>query len=212
MVDFFAYLAELRTTMVEKQRKGADKERKGARLKRWAEVNLVLIDQITGKADRLLGEAGVADTLAGTGEGASYATKYAGSDFRAWCERVSGGDSESMQYFTPEHDEETGAPVYDHRVVSDKRGNRLRAYAAARVYGRKLKTSSLAHAIFLTGETRAVDAASVKSSLGGLVRYGRDWRREDGGWLEYVGEGLSPNQEMVLQLAGERTKRLQQAD
>ena len=35
---------------------------------------------------------------------------------------------------------------------------------------------------------------------------------EDGGWLEYVGEGLSPNQEMVLQLAGERTKRLQQAD
>ena len=212
MVGFFANLAQLRTAVVEKQRKGADNERKGAEVKRWAEANLVLIDQITGEAERLLGGAGVADTLAGTGEGASSATKNALSDFHAWCEWVSGGDSESMQYFTPEHDEETGAPVYDHRVVSDKRGNRLRAFAAARVYGRKLKTSSLAHAIFLTGETRAVDAASVKSSLGGLVRYGQDWRREDGGWLEYVGEGLSPNQEMVLQLAGERTKRLQQAD
>ena len=212
MVDFFAYLVELRTTMVEKQRKGADKERKGARLKRWAEANLVLIDQITGQAERLLGGAGVADTLADTGEGASSATEYAVSDFHAWREWVSGGYSESMHYFTPEHDGETGAPVYDHRVVSDKRGNRLRAFAAARVYGRKLKTSSLAHAIFLTGETSAVDVASVKSSLGGLVRYGRDWRREDGGWLEYVGEGLSPNQEMVLQLAGERTKLLLQVD
>ncbi len=219
MVGLFAKLAELRTAVVEKQRKGtekeregAEKEREGAEEKRWAEASLVLIDQIIGKAERLMGGAGVADTLAGTGEGASSATEDAVSDLHAWRESMFGGDLESMQYFTPEHDEETGAPVYDHRVVSGKRSNRLRAFAAARVYGRKLKTTSLAHAIFLTGETRAVDAASVKSSLGGLVRYGQDWRREDGGWLEYAGEGLSPNQEMILQLAGERTKRLQQAD
>ena len=65
MVGFFANLAQLRTAEVEKQRKGADKERKGAEVKRGAEANLVLIDQITGQAERLLGGAGVADTLAG---------------------------------------------------------------------------------------------------------------------------------------------------
>lgn len=103
----------------------------------------------------------------------------------------------------PDRDEETGDPFYDVRVVSGKRNSRERALAAARVYGGSLREQSLAEAIFRTGETQAADPASVRGSLGGLVKYGSDWRREHG-QLIYQGDGLKPDRDTILLLARER--------
>ena len=110
----------------------------------------------------------------------------------------------------PDRDEETGDPVYDVRVVSGKRNSRERALAAARVYGGSLREQSLADAIFLTGETRAAGPASIRGSLGGLVRHGSDWRREHG-QLIYQGDGLRPDRDTILLLARERDALKQRA-
>ena len=106
-----------------------------------------------------------------------------------------------FEYLEP--DGEPDRPRYEVSVVSGKRNTRERAFAAAQVYGERLKEMSLAHAIFLTGETNAADAASVRGSLAGLVKHGEDWRRERG-WLIYRGPGLKPDWETILRLVGER--------
>ena len=92
----------------------------------------------------------------------------------------------------------TGEPVYDVRAVAGLGTIRERAYAAASVYGRRLREVSLAQAIFETGETAAPDAKSARWSLGSLVRYGDEWVRCRG-WLVYKGT-LTPNKEMIREM------------
>ena len=112
------------------------------------------------------------------------------------------------EYFSPDKDEETREPIYDVGVVSGLRNSRERALAAARVYGPNLRERALAKAIFLTGETRAADAASVRGSLGGLVKYGAEWRRERGS-LIYEGKDLKPDWETIRRLSAARKERQQ---
>ena len=110
----------------------------------------------------------------------------------------------------PDRDGENDEPIYLVSVVSGKRNSRERAFAAARVYGPELREISLAYAIFQTGETRAADAASVRGSLGGLVKYGADWRRERG-WLIYQGAGLKPDMVTIFRLTRENDELKRQA-
>ena len=109
----------------------------------------------------------------------------------------------NYRFFEPD---EKDKPDYDVRVAAGKRSNRDRAMAVARVYGRRLRESSLADVIWRTGDTAAVDAASIRGALGGLVRYGADWTRERG-WLVYRGASLEPDEPWILQLTEERDER-----
>ena len=108
-----------------------------------------------------------------------------------------------FRFLPPTKDPATGEPVYDSALVREKRSNRQRAYAVARVHGPEVRESSLAEAIYATGETNAADATSVRSSLGALVRYGNDWRRESG-WLVYRHDDLEPDMEMIKRLVEQR--------
>ena len=60
-----------------------------------------------------------------------------------------------------------------------------------RCMARSFGSHALAAAIYATGDTKAADATSVRASLGALVRYGNDWRRENG-WLVYQHNDLQP--------------------
>lgn len=108
---------------------------------------------------------------------------------------------DESEYVVPDKDEETKEPKYEVSVVSGLRNSRERAFAAARVYGPELRERALARAIFLTGETGAADEKSVRGSLGGLVKYGTDWRRERG-TLIYKGKELKPDWETMRRLLG----------
>ena len=108
-----------------------------------------------------------------------------------------------VKFLPPRKDPETDEPLYDVCVVRGQRSNRRRAYAAATVYGPELRESSLAAAIYATGETKAGDATSVRSSLGALVRYGDDWKRENG-WLVYRHNDLEPDMELITKLVERR--------
>ncbi len=200
MGQLFGNMAQMRVALVEMRLRGAERERQGAEEKRWADVNLELLDQIEAKARHLLGAAEYADLSLHGQEGADSSLYDRLRNLHISRRFIFGGDSDSFQYLAPDYDGPTGRALYALPVVAGKGTNRRRAFAAARVYGPKLDTASLADAIFRTGETRAVDAASVKSSLGTLVRYGQEWKRSEGGVLEYVGDGLTPNQEMILKL------------
>ena len=111
-------------------------------------------------------------------------------------------DNHLGSFMVPESDPETGEPIYDPRVVAGKRTLRLRAYAAARVYGPRLQPVSLAVAIFATGETRAANAVNVRSALRGLIRYRTgSWELQDR-WFHYLGD-LTPDVEMIDLLSEE---------
>ena len=207
MDDIFVSLAELRGRVVEDMRQGAEKELAGAEQRRRAEATLALVDEIYAEAVRLFGVPDGIDIPPNGEEGGRPSSDDLIARLHAQRQWLFGGDLASMQYLTPELDEETGAPVYDSRVVVGRPTNRLRALAVARVYGPRIKLASLADTIFRAGETRATDVASVKASLGGLTRYGVDWQRVASGWLEYKGEGLAPNREMILELVEERRER-----
>ena len=135
----------------------------------------------------------------GTGEGGTLVTLVEGlvgvSGDAAWGDHPESG----WGFVDPEFDEQTHEPIYDWRVVAGKDTNRERALAAARVYGRELREVSLANAILATGEVRANSVAAVRSALGTLVRYGNDWMRAKGS-LYYLGEELTPDEEMVRAL------------
>ncbi len=121
-----------------------------------------------------------------------------------------GEDFRSLLFFTADKDEQTGVYQYDPSVVADKGSNRNKALAAARVFGRKIQERGLAEAIFKTGETKAADANSVRASLGVLVRYGQEWRRERG-HLVYQGDHLEPDRVTILRLTAEREEKKRQA-
>ena len=104
----------------------------------------------------------------------------------------------------------TGDPIYDVSVVAGLRTSRERATAAARVYGRRLRELSLAEAIFATGETNASSPESIRGSLGGLVKYGGDWKRERG-WLVYIGEELEADWATLNRLGRETTSLREEA-
>ena len=110
----------------------------------------------------------------------------------------------------PASDPETGEPIYDPRVVAGKRTLRLRAYAAARVYGPKLWPMSLAVAIFATGETRAANAVNIRSALRGLIRYRTGWWEMQDRWFHYLGD-LTPDVEMIDLLSEEAWGEPEQA-
>ena len=107
-------------------------------------------------------------------------------------------EPESEVFLVPETDQATGEVIYAVRVVEGFGTIREKAYAAARVYGRRLREVSLAKAIFETGETAAPDAKSARWSLGSLVRYGDEWVRRNG-YLVYRGT-LTPNWEIIREM------------
>ena len=111
-------------------------------------------------------------------------------------------DQQAAGFMVPELRPETGEPIYDPRVVAGKRTVRQRAYAAARVYGPRLKPMALAYAIFATGETRAANAVNIRSALRGLIRYRTgSWEVQDR-WFHYLRD-LTPNVEMIDLLSAE---------
>ena len=111
-------------------------------------------------------------------------------------------DNQNVEFLIPPTDRETGEPVYDPVVVAGKRTLRLRAYAAARVYGPRLRSLPLATAIFNTGETNASSPESVRSSLRGLVKFRPGWWERESGGFRYLQE-LVPDWEMISYLSGE---------
>ena len=110
-------------------------------------------------------------------------------------------DHQRDEFLTPAVDPETGEPIYDSVVVAGKKTLRLRAYAAARVYGPYLRSLALATAIFATGETNASSPESVRASLRGLVKYRPGWWERESGAFRYLRE-LVPDVEMISYLSG----------
>ena len=199
-------LLGLDAAFAEEEAQHAAKELRSGEKRRWFAAQREIIRQIIVEVEESGGAAGeVLVSPEGGGVG-SVAVHDRVAERLAWRKELFGDDFESLKYFTPDDDKETSDPVYDLRVLVGKRNNRERALSAAQVYGRRLREAALADAIFRTGETGSIDAASVRGSLGGLVRYGRDWKRERG-WLVYQGETLEPDQETILQLARERDER-----
>lgn len=107
--------------------------------------------------------------------------------------------------FLPPAKDANGEPIYSKEIVAGKGSHRERAVAVAMVHGPEVRESSLSKAIYETGDTGAADPGSVRASLGSLVRYGSDWRRERG-WLVYTGPRLVPDKETILRLVEERAE------
>ena len=190
MVDLVTGLEELEAALLEE--------------KRLLKERLALLRRTLAEAKRLSSST---DVVFSSTENRSRGN--AGDE-----EPVGGGDAHVAGFGVPrdgvdgfldsEQDPDTGEPIYDSRVVAGKRTMRRRAHAAARVYGPRLRVMSLAVSIFETGETEASGPASVRSSLGGLVRYGDDWTRERG-WLHCV-PLVTPDVEMIRRLSDERVE------
>ena len=192
-------LAELEKMVLQEQRQGVEEKRRAAEKVRWSTRLLEIITEFKALA------GGAIDLP--EGEAAECASEERPAyDRRGVLERLLGPGVISPPFAPFDRDEETGEPVLDTRAVAGKRTNRQRAFGAAMTYGPILREVSLADAIFRTGETRASSAASIRSSLGGLVRYGKGWKR-DRGTLTYVGDDLTPNRELILQLVRERNER-----
>ena len=173
--------------------------RRASREREWAELHLAI-------AERLGAAMGIGDDEAEEAPAVFSGSEFEGSAVDAPAHKpgttIAGIRGPDFWRRIPDVDEETGDLSYDVRVVSGKGNTRERARAAARVYGYRLKESSLAQAIFRTGETRAASPESIRGSLGGLVRYGGDWRR-DRGWLVYCGDELEPDWDTLRELACE---------
>ena len=107
-------------------------------------------------------------------------------------------DSASAGFVIPRLDDLTGEPCYEPRVVAGFGNMRGRAYAAATVYGRRLREVALAQAIFETGETRAPHRTSARWSLGTLTRMKGEWIR-DKGYLVYL-KDLDPDVDLIRTL------------
>ena len=192
------------------QREAEERGRRVGEKRRWMAEQIEILGQV-------LAELGMSDDETDETDGTTVSPRGGGvgnpSVDRPAYERgsvISEILGPNFQYFTPDRDGDSNEPIYSVSVVSGKRNSRERALAAARVYGPDLREMSLADAIFRTGETRAADAVSVRGSLGGLVKYGTDWRRERG-TLIYQGDGLQPDWETIRRLTEARNALRQQA-
>ena len=192
-------LAELEAALLERRRQAVAKEREAAEEVRWTNRQLELVNELQALA------GGAIDLPEGKAV-EHFDDERPAYDRVGVLERLLGPGIVSPPFAPFDRDEQTGEPVLDVRAVAGKRTLRQRAMGAAMTYGPNLRETSLADAIFRTGETRASSAKSIRSSLGGLVRYGTGWKRE-GGTLTYVGDDLTPNRELVLQLVRERQER-----
>ena len=184
------------------QWEAAERERRATVERTWIAEQLSVLREVMLELGISDDESGDAESPQGSGDVEGPGNAAPGRPFWTW--------PPSRSYWFLEPEEKIDEPLYDVSVVSGMRNSRERAMAAARVYGPRLKEAALAEAIFLTGETRAANAASVRGALGGLVKHGRDWRRE-GGWLIYQGDGLKPDRETILRLIGERQASRQAA-
>ena len=207
------YVRMLEAGLRERARQAALERREGEELVRRAETIERWVAAQGSILEQLKVELGIADDETGismnspTGDEAeSVAVASPVYERGSTIRQVLGPD---WEYVTPDKDPQTHEPIYDEGVVSGLRNGRERALAAARVYGPRLREGALADAIFRTGETRAASAASVRGSLGGVVRYGGDWRRERG-VLIYQGEALEPDWETIRRLSQARQEQLQQ--
>ena len=202
-----AALLERDRQVEEEQRQAAELERRAAGERRGIAEAREIVRQIM--AEDGMSDAGAGEPQVPPGGGGVDSPGVGGPVYKR-------GDTmrqmfgPNWQYCTPDRDGESDEPIYSVSVVSGKRNSRERAFAAARVYGPELREMSLAYAIFQTGETRAADAASVRGSLGGLVKYGADWRRERG-WLIYQGAGLKPDMVTIFRLTRENDELKRQA-
>ena len=160
------------------------------------EERLALVDRWLAEARMLANPGGEAADLTGKVGAGSV-----GSDELA-AVGVNDAGVQSCDFLVPAVDPKTGEPVYDPRIVAGRGTLRWRAYAAARVYGAKLRQRSLAIAIFETGETNAAAPVGVSSSLRTLVKYRKGWWERDNGWLYYLG-ALTPDVEMIRLLSDE---------
>ena len=204
MDTFSELLAELEAELLERRRQAEAAKWQADEVVRWTTRQLEIVSELM-----VLSGGGVVSPEGGERDVAG--DERPAYDRRGVLERLLGRGVVSPPFAPFDRDDETGEPVYDSRAITGKKTNRQRAFAAARVYGPTLREVSLADAIFRTGETRASSAESVRSSLGGLVRYGNGWER-DRGTLTYVGDDLTPNKELILQLVRERNERLGQVE
>ena len=204
-------LRELRAGFLDMKARATEEERRAGADRRWADQQVAIVDRAIVEAEALMGRG--AETVSSNEVHAVVGPVLGEAGGRRRFQRrpILGGEIEVPYFIEPDHDDVTGEPVYDVHVVRGKKNNRQRVMAAARVYGPKLREVSLANVIYETGETKAGSPASVRSSLGGLVRYGGDWERENG-WLHFMGEELSQNRDMMRMLINERLAKRQQAN
>ena len=201
------YIRRLQASLWEEDRQALADQRVGEELAQRAARQRACIAEQQGILDELKAEMGIADDETGgrllSPSGNEVVRPTIPGRVYERGSTISAIRGPDFWRFEPDRDEATDEPIYDDDVVRGKKTSRERALAAARVYGYRLREPALANAIFRTGETRAADAASIRGSLGGLVKYGTDWRRERG-FLIYQGEGLKPDQEMIGKLVQKR--------
>ena len=197
------YIRRLQASLWEEDRQALADQRAGEEIVRRSVWQRESIAEQLGILDQLKAELGVVDdetggTVPSPSDGGVVNPTFLGQVYErgSTIREILGPD---FWRFEPDPDEATGEVTYDEGVVRGKKTSRERAFAAARVYGYRLREQALAEAIFRTGETRAADAASIRGSLGGLVKYGTDWRRERG-YLIYQGERLQPDREKIKEL------------
>ena len=203
MVDLWSVFDAVEEMLLEEKRSTKEQGRLLKEKDRLLTEQLLLVRRAKAE-DQELAEAAV---LAGDVESAG-AEKQVGVGHNYDAPWVF--DPVFSKFLEPELDEATKEPIYDVRVLAGKKNNRQRALAVAKVYGPKLREVSLAEAIFATGETRATSAASVRSSLGGLVRYGDEWARERGSLIYLGARRFPPDKEMIFLLVGERQREREQ--
>lgn len=194
-----AKLSALKASRAERRDKATAVKLQAEEEEQWHTAQIDLIEQIEAEIRESGAAAG--DVLLSSGVGGADSVGVDGPVVKPGVTIAEIWGS-GYKFYEPDDKEN---PEYDVRVLVGKRTNRERAMAVARVYGKRLRESSLADVILRTGDTAAVDVASIRGSLGGLVRYGGEWKRERG-WLVYRGTSLEPDKPWILQLTEERNE------
>ena len=189
----------------ENQQQAKEREQRASEQKRSALEDLWVIREIKAQVAEVAALGGESGEVAVSPEGVVDAAVAGaerevgtGHDGPAWQ-----FDRPFFRFLPPRKDPQTGKPLYDVSTVSGKQSYRERAKSAAEVHGPEIYEQALAEAIYATGETKAPNATSVRTSLGSLTRYGDEWERHQG-WLVYRGDDLTPNIDLIKALVEER--------
>ncbi len=199
-------LVALEAAFLEREREAAEREMRGAGDRVWFAKQIERIRRIMAVADVQPGGSDEGQVKPAGGLDVSDA----GEPRAERIARLREEYGPHLPFLVPEKDD-NGKSVYDDSVPRGLKTNRERAWALARVYGERLRESSLADVIFRTGETRATSPQSVRGGLSGLVRYGQGWVR-DRGELVYQGNDLRPDGETINRLIQERDEAHALAD